>query len=180
MSHSNCKFFDDTLHWNTYNFEPTPEIYEKLVKNRQNSNVKNFKIGLGDAIKEIEFVVYPKCGVLNTSLDKRDDNNFENKGDYYIIKVPIITYKKFIEDEKITKLDLFSLDVEEQEENVLKGMEGCNVLPDVFVIEGNHRTDFDKYNSYLYKMGYVFDLHLFCNYFYVKRDKLERFGLKEL
>lgn len=34
---SNCKFFEETMHWTGYNIEPTPSTFKMLQVNRQNS-----------------------------------------------------------------------------------------------------------------------------------------------
>jgi hypothetical protein len=53
----------------------------------------------------------------------------------------------------------------------------CNVLPSVFVIEGSNE-DFYVYREILDKMGYVFDVQSYCNYFFVKKDMLPLFNLR--
>jgi FkbM family methyltransferase len=53
-------------------------------------------------------------------------------------KVPTTTYKSFIEKNDIKKVDCFVLDVEGYELNVIEGMKGCAVLPNLFMIEYPH------------------------------------------
>ena len=54
------------------------------------------------------------------------------------IIVKTITYNKIIEDNKITELDLFVLDIEGYEEEFLKSFNEWKVYPKVFVIEIGH------------------------------------------
>jgi len=71
------------------------------------------------------------------------------------ISVKTITYNKIIEDNKITELDLFVLDIEGYEEEFLKSFNEWKIYPKVFVIEIGHIDDNiinsfikDKYNFY--------------------------------
>jgi FkbM family methyltransferase len=182
ISKSNCKFFEDTLGWKCYNIEPSPECFELLDKNRPKSI--NSRVALSSKEGEIDFAMIRhnhKDG-LNGVLDHADKNIRSRKGlencDFDIIKVPTITYKKFVEDNNIKFVDLFSLDVEGHELEVFKGMENCNVLPSIFYVEDNG-DDFELYREILGKMGYVYDVSYFCNYIFIRKDMLNIFNFRK-
>jgi FkbM family methyltransferase len=96
-------------------------------------------------------------------LEKMSNNKFLEQD------IETKTYSQLILELNINKLDLFVLDVEGHEFEVLEGMVGCNVLPDVFVIEHGHREVgvFDKYLSKL-NAQYKLDFVSHVNSFYVK------------
>jgi hypothetical protein len=66
----------------------------------------------------------------------------------------------------IKHVDLFVLDVEGHEEQVIEGMKGCNILPDVFCIEDGLRENIVKN---LTELCFVFDVQFNCNAIYRKR-----------
>lgn len=87
------------------------------------------------------------------------------------VEIPIVckTYKKIIEELHISHLDLFVLDVEGTELEVIDGMIGCDILPDIFVIEHGHSNpdifvDKLKCLNATYKLDYI----SFANSYFVK------------
>jgi hypothetical protein len=83
--------------------------------------------------------------------------------------------------------NLFSLDVEGHEVEVLKGMEDCDIMPNVIVIEGNGLIDggsikeCENYRDILEtKYGYVYDFKIHCNYFFIKKDYVPIINLRKL
>jgi FkbM family methyltransferase len=152
----NCTyFFNKNFNWKTFNIEPLPHIYEKLIFNRKDNNNINLNIALSNQNGNDIITVYNlnKYGINNTnaSLKHLDSHKlFLSKisDGFSTFNVITKTYKSIIEEYKITELDLFILDVEGFETNVIDGMIGCNVLPKIFVIEHGHR-DIDFFNKYL-------------------------------
>ena len=172
----NCtKFFEDTLKWKTINIEPLNHIYDKLICNRPNSINLNIALSNKHAIQNIRVYNIAHHGIYNTnaSLNHTESHKtwLENGSNNTYKDQPIqtITYSKLIEQLNITNLDLFILDVEGHELEVLEGMIDCDVLPDVFVIEHGHKSvgfcdeALSKLNS-KYKLDYV----SFVNSFYIK------------
>lgn len=92
-----------------------------------------------------------------------------SKNKYMEQATKTFTYKKLIDELNITNLDLFILDVEGHEMEVIEGMIGCDVLPDIFVIEHGHRN-IDFFQEYLDKLNskYVLDYVFGVNSFYKK------------
>jgi FkbM family methyltransferase len=173
---ANCtKFFEDNYNWNTINIEPLPYIYKMLEQNRPNS--VNLEIALSNECKEASITVYDihQHGIYNAcaSLSHLPDckRALENmsRDSFKTFQVKCKTYKDVIEELNITKLDLFILDVEGHEFEVLDGMTGCDVFPDVFVIEHGHRTPEDIYNKLKsLNLPYKLDHISFVNSFFVK------------
>ena len=53
---SNCKFFEETLHWTGYNLEPTPIAFEQLEQNRPKA--RNINAALSDRSGFLDFVIF--------------------------------------------------------------------------------------------------------------------------
>jgi len=83
------------------------------------------------------------------------------------ISVKTITYNKIIEDNKITELDLFVLDIEGYEYEFLKSFNEWKIYPKVFVIEIGHIDD-NVINNIL-KDKYNFYDRLFVNDIYIRK-----------
>jgi hypothetical protein len=75
------------------------------------------------------------------------------------------TYNQVINELNITHLDLFVLDVEGHEEQVLEGLESCDILPDIFVIEHGIKQ---ITNSNILNTKYKLDCSYFNNSYYIK------------
>jgi FkbM family methyltransferase len=172
----NCtKFFEDNLNWKTINIEPLNHIYKKLILNRPNSINKN--IALSDKIGSANIRVYNinNYGIDNNNASINHTENhrkqLEIMSNNKYIEQPIntITYKQLIQDLKINQLDLFVLDVEGYEFNVIEGMIGEDILPDLFVIEHGH-SEVGVFDEILNKLNskYKLDYVSFVNSFYIK------------
>jgi FkbM family methyltransferase len=148
LTECSCKFFEESMGWRGYNFEPVPWIFEQLCQNRPDS--KNFNYALSNTVGEATFnaVDHPVYGMncTNGSLNHTETHSqwLQDEGCKMIeVKVMLRTWRDFIEQENLTHIDLFVLDVEGHEMSVLEGMEGCSTLPDVMCVEVGHLS-FDK------------------------------------
>jgi FkbM family methyltransferase len=171
-------FFEKNYNWKTINIEPLNIAFTKLLINRPQS--VNLNIALSNNNDDKLFINYkhPTLGYAwgNGSLshtiehtnmlkDMCGNNNYSTQ----VVKCE--TYKSIIERLNITQLDLFILDVEGHELDVIDGMVNCDVLPDVFVIEHGHRNpevfvEKLKCLNESYKLDYI----SFVNSFFVKEN----------
>lgn len=83
--------------------------------------------------------------------------------------VKTITYKNFIEKYDIKFINLFVLDVEGNEFSVLEGMQNCNILPNIMVIELSDINKFLDLRKIMNSMDYIYDTTSFCDYFFIKK-----------
>ena len=177
LTECSCKFFEENYNWKTINIEPLPNVFENLIKNRPNSINLNIALSNNNEDKIFKNYKHPRLGYEwgNGSLNHTDAHERELKelcgNDNYIThSVKCNTYSEIIENLNIQSLDLFVLDVEGHEYNVIDSMVGCDILPDVFVIEHGHTDSSDllnKLNSCLnaeYKLDHV----SFVNSFFIK------------
>ena len=171
----NCtKFFEENYNWKTINIEPLPHIFKKLEQNRPNSI--NLEIALSniDQISCFKNYKHPYLqydwgngSITHTNAHKQQLDELCGYNNYVEIPVVCKTYKQIIEQLHIQHLDLFVLDVEGHELEVIDGMIGCDILPEIFVIEHGHSDAFvDKLNrlNARYKLDYI----SYANSYFIK------------
>jgi FkbM family methyltransferase len=161
VTNSNGLFFEESLGWECYNIEPSPESFLALVHNRGNS--RNYNMALSDRDGKVNFSISRLAG-----LDSICPYDGEETEILEVINVETRTYKTFIEYACIKKLDLFVLDVEGHEIHVINGMYGASVFPYVFCIECWDIHRFNRVNALLDKFGYFFDAQTNNNYIFVR------------
>jgi FkbM family methyltransferase len=133
-----CYFFEMARGWTGINIEANPYCYEALVIERPNCLNLNLALGSvrGEAELQIPYVKKIRRNrgkaSLISSLAQRD-YSFASRIE--TVTVNVDTYENIIRDNNIKKVDLFVLDVEGYELEVLKGIGSCTVLPEVFVVE---------------------------------------------
>ena len=131
-----------------YSFEPVPEVYNYLDANRNLYNVKGkgFQLAILDKEQDIEFVYYPGMSILSGITE--DEGNVKEVVKSYIdtsesadigseemeslleaklesvkVKCKAKTLSQIISEEKIEKIDLLKIDVENSEHLVLAGLD---------------------------------------------------------
>jgi len=178
ITESSTYFFEKNMGWKCINIEASPPIFNILNQNRVNSF--NFNLGLGNSTTELIFkhVVHPFHG------EKFGNGSFSHKFnhlellqqencrfDEYLICCD--TYKnvidKFMEKNFLGKeIDLFVLDVEGFENEVLFGMVGSKFLPKVMCVEFPH-VGLENLKDVINTMGYNFDTIKDSNAFFIKK-----------
>lgn len=173
------KFFEETIGQTCYNFEPNNKLFSLLKNNRPNSINLNLALSNTEEEKtyfEIEYDKTDACGNIitsNSTLEMPSKERLEElkKLNYKInnFSVKTITYKNFIEKYDIKFINLFVLDVEGHEFSVLKGMQNCNILPNIMVIELSDINKFLDLRKIMNSMDYIYDTTSFCDYFFIKK-----------
>jgi FkbM family methyltransferase len=151
------KFFEEYLNWKTINVEPLPSWYNELIINRPKSI--NINKALHPSKDELDICF--NIPILDNYGDKNHlgsiniNNLIKYNTKIKTITVKTITYNKIIEENKITEVDLFVLDIEGYEEEFLKSFNEWKIYPKIFVIEIGHidgniinNIIKDKYNFY--------------------------------
>jgi len=149
--------------------EADPHAFNLLEKNRPESH--NVKAALSNKLGSAMFthVIHPKRGhhfgngsIRHTGAHRKLLEAL--KCQFTEIRVGLITYGDLLRMVPIDRLDLFVLDVEGHELQVLEGMRGVKVLPRVFCIEHKH-ADVDETTE---SLGYRLDKRDDNNSFYIK------------
>ena len=159
VNQSTTYYFEKYLNWRGILIEPVPEVYNEL-KNNRNKNNYFYNYALVSKKynqQEINFVFNNKDSLqaknaLGTSLLKKNEK---------IITVKCKTLESILDNIKIPKtIDLFSLDVEGYEFEVLEGINFNSVKFKYILCE----TEFpEKLNNFLTQKKYKF-VERFSNY----------------
>ena len=135
-----------------YSFEPSKnvsEVFKKTIKeNNLTAIVKLYKNAVGS---KNEFIEINDSGVTSNVLE------FENSNEKNLVEM--ITIDSFIEAEKIEKMDLFKIDVDGIEYDILKGAESMlrKHMP-ILIVETN---DDIRIIDFCKEMGYqILDMNL--------------------
>jgi FkbM family methyltransferase len=136
VADSNCKFLEESLGWRGINVEASPTLYEQLKKNRP--NCMNVWAALSDREGTASFTTSYREGReigLGSVIPEAVPTHEAGKA----ISVPTITYLTLLLMNGVTKVDLFSLDIEGHELTVLRHMLwGDLYLPELMVVEHGH------------------------------------------
>jgi len=169
---SSCRFFEESLGWTGVNIEPVPMFFEQLRINRP--QCYNLHAALSDHAGEGDFshVVHPHFGAwcTNGSLAHSEAHHQDLVAQgcqFTTYKVPLMTFREVIEKSGIFRLDLFVLDVEGHELQVIDGMVGASVLPRVFCVEHGF-VDAQQLDGKLAAMGYRKDRIVHNNLVYLR------------
>jgi len=174
---SSTLFFEENLDWSCINIEASPPIFDMLKTNRPKSF--NFNVGLGNEEKLLVFNhdTHPYHGVkfgngsFNHKLEHKQLLDSENcKFDEY--EVISTKYSKLIDelmDEHFPNyiIDLFVLDVEGYEIEVLEGMKDSKYLPQIMCVEYPH-VGLDQIKMILESLNYRFDISVENNAYFIK------------
>jgi FkbM family methyltransferase len=177
ITQSNTAHLEYYKGWNGLLIEPITNKFNQMVLNRPKSICVNTCLSNIDD-SEIEFVdVNLMSFVKNSRKSDENDNNWIKEGENcqniksikYILKTKKL--QTIIEENKITKIDFFSLDVEGYEKEVLEGINLDVFNIDYILIETNY---FDKINLILKNYNYILLKKLsFNDYLYKKNINLK-------
>jgi len=151
VNQSTTWYFEKYLNWNGILIEPIPNVFNELKKNRSKSNYF-----YNTALTDFNY----NSKTIKFNLNKEDTltgsifSNNQFLKNIQTIKVKATTLDQIIKKDKSDKLiDLFSLDVEGYEFEVLNGINFDNIKFKFLLIE----TEFpEKLINYMSKKNYTF------------------------
>lgn len=154
VTFSNTLFFEKHLNWSGILIEPHGTAFEMAVKNRPNSVCYNYAIAdfQGEAVLE-NLSMHPAMNRIQGRLE----HEHQIKGREIVKTIPI---KDILKNHKISKIDLFSIDVEGSEKEVLTTMD-WNIEVDIILIEIKNNQPPVKFKNeecrhILKKQGFVY------------------------
>jgi FkbM family methyltransferase len=173
VKYSNTKFFEDHLAWSGILIEPHPNNFYRLQHTRPFN--KNFNALISDKEEDVEFIYtdshHSSVSCVKETMPKDHDVNYFNTVDNKVIKMKPQRMDKIFKDAEIEHIDLFILDVEPHELNVLKTINFEEISIGVFMIENLENNSNDQEcKKILEENGFVFKERLEINDIYVHED----------
>jgi len=136
---STCKAFEESFGWHGINVEPCLELFKELVKNRPMSTNVNFALSDRAGTAEFQYIKNSPgfSRIKDSALDWIDKTFKLEVGSTYTVAT--WTYKSLLKSLLnlalgIDHVDLFVLDAENHERQVIEGMSG-SVMPSVMCVE---------------------------------------------
>ena len=154
ISQSNTYYFEKVRGWRGILVEGIPSLYERCKKNREKSIV--FNCALVSDSYHGQFITMHYANLMSVVQGARA--SFEGDNEYiktaleiqklentYSAKVPVRTLTSIFDQCGVGKIDLFSLDVEGYELDVLKGLAFNRYRPKYMCIEAWNRKEIEDY-----------------------------------
>lgn len=164
LVYSNTKFFQDELSFKGLLIEPIPDVYQRLVKNRSLDICENKAITSSEG--SVTFMGNePTAGVSNTISSFLKSANHKNSKQYSVDSLPLFS---ILNKHDIKYLDIFFLDVEGGEYEVLKSMNWEIPIYIVCIeLDGTNQEKDLKCKNILKDNGFVFLERLCSNEFWI-------------
>ena len=162
---SNTLFFEKQLNWNGILIEANPYQYKHLLKNRPNN--KLFTTLVSDITSPCEYQCISNeavSGVVSTLpeshnafFSKDNEHSYWRNKEKKIVRLQPRTMQSILDETNIHKIDLFSLDVEGHELNVLKSIDFSKNIINVILVEMlNTNNELEKIRDFLKEKNYNF------------------------
>lgn len=149
VDQSNTLYFEKYRGWHGILVEPIPEIAAECRKNRPKAAVENCALvpsGYPDA--EIEMRYCNLMSLVKGAMPTPEEETAHIRIgcevqhiDTYDLKVPARTLTSVLDQHRVTKIDLLSLDVEGFEVSVLGGLDFNKYRPRFVLVEARFRAE---------------------------------------
>jgi FkbM family methyltransferase len=159
IQYSNTLFFEQNLNWSGVLIEPTNQ-YDRLVINRP--NCKNFNCAVSETEGQVEFIGSGPLGGIASTMPEGHRLGWNLGDDKYLVKsMPI---RKILDNLNIEKVDLFVIDVEGGELEVLKTFDWNIPVYIVLIEQSKYNIEKDEMcRDFLRKKGFELDTDLIIN-----------------
>jgi FkbM family methyltransferase len=156
--YSNTKFFEDSMNWTGILIEPVPSRFEELKKNRPKCELH--RLAICDKEGEVEFIGHNAYGgtVHGYGPELKEARINENKLPNETYKVPAKRFDQVVTADRVPHVDLFSIDVEGGEYEVLSTFD-WNIDVSVVMYESSLKwkeEDLKKCEDLMKKNGFEF------------------------
>ncbi len=167
--YSNSLFFERNLNWSGVLIEPTRQ-FDQLINNRP--NCYNFNYAVSEDEGQVEFLGDGALGGIKNLLPEQHIKgwNLNINNSYLVESKPI---RKILEGIDIKRVDLFSIDVEGGELEVLKTFDWD--IPVYIVLIEISKYDEKKdqeCRDFLKSKGFEFDSNVGCNEVWINKKNI--------
>jgi FkbM family methyltransferase len=146
ITYSNTLFFETFLNWTGVLIEPTFSQFEKLKENRKNTYNFNYAISQVEGL--VEFIGDGALGGLTKTMSDLHRKGWNLDDTFSPFSVNGIPISKLLIDLKIERVDLFSIDVEGGELEVLKTYD-WTIPTYLILIEGDYTSSEDEKKKWM-------------------------------
>jgi len=151
-----CYWFEKEHGWRGVNVECNPHCFKQLKINRPHCVNVNYALAEKDTTAILHYPIdAPRKQLTGGGSIIYDEAHWKDRP-VEKCNVKTVTYSHFIEDCNIKSIDLFVLDVEGNELNVLISLTKSSVLPKVFCVETN-KVSKKQIKDILFPLGYYVD-----------------------
>lgn len=158
VSYSNTAYFEKILNWKGICFEPHPEKFKELIKNRSCILLNKAVTNSGGILDFMQINGAPE--MLSGLIDNYDPQHLKridlelarDGGSAQIIQVDGIRLQDALCFHNIDFIDLLSIDTEGNEYQILTSIDLKKIFIDVVIVENNYNDP--KINLYMRKNFY--------------------------
>ena len=159
ITFSNSKFLESKKDWSGVCIEANPSVYERLIKNRQNSECLN--IAVSDVNGKVDFLLNTGHTEMLSGLvsdyskkhKKRIDRELaKHGGTSSIIVIPSLRLETIILEREFSEIDILMIDVEGAEFSILKCIDFSRLRINSILVERNYSSR--PIYQFLNKQGY--------------------------
>jgi len=167
IQQSNTKMIEDeNFGWHGILIEPNKKMFESCKKNRPNNICENIALVSNDY----------KCDTIEGDWDNPWPSPEAMMGGCTIkhkktSQIPCFTFDALMTKYSVNKVDLFSLDVEGYELEVLKGINFQKTLISYIILECHFEMKETETKNYLLDNGFVI-IHCFNDFIYLLKNKI--------
>lgn len=158
VQYSNSKFFEDELGFTGVLIEPLSEFYKTLEWTRPNNRLYNCAVSSSG--EPVEFLVDPDVagyvsGMSHTMSDQHKQQWFDASRSNRLVTIDSKRMSTIMNESSLEYVDLFSIDVEGGEFEVLNTID-WSIPVYVFIVELGDTEKDDRCRELLADKGYVF------------------------
>lgn len=142
---SNTYFFEKELGWTGVCFEPLPDIYQQLIKNRSCICINACVSEKNEPVDFVQVEGYSEMlsGMVSTYNPKhfqRLQREIEKMGGSYVItQVPSVNINTILEQYNLKNIDYISIDTEGSEFEILKSIDFDKINIYTLSVENNYK-----------------------------------------
>lgn len=167
VTYSNTLFFEQQLGWNGVLIEPQKLMYDYLVRNRP--NCYNFNYAISEVEGEVLFTGTHALGGIDSTMTDHHKKIWNLTNTYYVQSIPI---SKLLKDVPIKEVDLFSIDVEGGEFEVLKTFDWSIPVKVIMIeIHGVNKENDDEIRNFLKERNFSFSEAVPCSEIWISNTE---------